>query len=176
VIFIKAIRIILCEEKTFFRNPVIRTCKTEKSSYKKVLRKLKQEEYDVVTLKEYNKKIVEYCQKIGILPEEDEMFVFEYFTKYLKKDFEKNGPLNLGIYFDIEDAKLAEKIVGEVCIYCRNLFVPAYPRCRRLSDRIMRQNGLKINLENSLAKMEKKCDSIINVSNLKISNQEDDFS
>ena len=67
MIFIKAIRLILCEEKTFFQSPIIKTYQTEKGAYKKVLRKLKQEEYDVVTLKEYNKKIVEYCQKLGVL-------------------------------------------------------------------------------------------------------------
>ncbi|MBP3285126.1 MAG: hypothetical protein J6M02_06460 [Clostridia bacterium] len=172
----KAIRVTLCEERTLFGNPVIKTSRTEKGSYKKVLRKLKQEEYDVITLKEYNKKIVEYCNGLGIIPEEDETFLIEYFTKLLKKAFEEKGPLNLGVCFAVEDAKIAEKIIEETCVFCRTLSVPAYPRCRRLSEKIMRQNGLKINLENSLAKIEKKCDSIINVSNLKISNQEDDFS
>ena len=156
-------------------NPVVKTINHEKSSYKKLLRKLKQEEYDIVTLKEYNKKIVEFCNELGIVPEEDETFLLEYFTKSSKRLFEKIGPLNLGVWFEIADAKIAEKLISEICIYCRKLTVPNYPRCRRLADKIMRLNGLKINLENTLAKFEKKCDSIINVNNLKISNQEDDF-
>ena len=154
---------------------MLKTVYHEKASYKKLLRKLKQEEYDIVTLREYNKKIMEYCKEIGVVPENEESFLVEYFTKSLRELFEKKGPLNLGIWFEIQDAKIAEKIIGEICIYCKTLMVPNYPRCRRLSEKIMRQNGLKINLENTLAKFEKKCDSIINIKNLKISNQEDDF-
>lgn len=167
---------ICCKKKTLFGNPIIQTAEIEKDSYKKVLKKLKQQEYDIITLKEYNKKIVEYCNKLGLVAEDEEEFLLEYFSKAIKMYFQKNGPLNLGVLFELKDAVVVEKFLERNCIYCKNICVPNYPRCRRLADKIMRLNGLKINLENSLAKFQKKCDSIINVNNLKISYQEDDFS
>ena len=163
-------------EKTLLGNPIIQTAEIEKESYKKVLKKIKQQEYDIITLKEYNKKIIEYCDKLGISVEDDETFLLEYFTKKTEEYFQKYGPLNLGVLFELKDAVIVEKLIEKNCIYCKNICVPRYPRCRRLADKIMRLNGLKINLENSLAKFQKKCDSIINVNNLKISYQEDDFS
>lgn len=176
MISIKVVRVIVCDEKTLLGNPIIRTSEIEKAPYKKVLKKLKQEEYDIITLKEYNQKIVTYCNELGIIPEEEISFLLEYFTKMVEDYFQKHGPLRLGIVFELKDATLAERLTERLCIYCKNICVPSYPRCRRLADKIMRLNGLKINLENSLAKFEKKCDSIINVNNLKISYQEDDFS
>lgn len=172
---IKAIRVILCEEKTFFGNPIISTFYNEKGVYKKILKKLKQEEYDVITLKEYSKKVISYCDKIGIIVEDEETFLFDYFTKRIMEMFKKSGPLNIGVWFEAKDAKVVEKIICQICVYCKKLTVPNYPRCRRFSEKILWQNGLKINLENTLAKFDKKCDSIINVSELKISGQEDDF-
>ncbi len=165
---IKIVRMNICNERWLLGNPIVEVDIYGKGGYRNIINQLNYAGYDIITLPEYNKKIVKYANKQGITVEEES----EYIPTYIKKKFEKRfhdfGPLDLGLVFSHEDARLAEKIVLNIAKYCRFLSIPDYPRCRRVAETILKNNGLQINLENTLEKIFKKCDIILNVKNLEL--------
>jgi len=165
---IKIARMHICNEKWFLGNPIVESNIYGKGEYKKVINKIKSDDYNIITIPEYNRKIVKYANKKGITVEDELEYIPIYFFKKFKNRFENFGPLDLGLIFDQNDAKLAEKIVLPIAKYCRFLSLPDYPRCRRLAENILKNNGLQINLENTLEKIIKKCDIILNVKNLEL--------
>jgi len=164
----KVARVHICDEKRLFGNPIIETFIYGKGGYKDVINRLSYEEYDIITIPEYDGKIVKYANKKGLIVEEEAEYIPIYIARKLQKRFTDFGPLDLGIVFSQKDAGLVEKIVLPVAKYCRFLSLPNYPRCRRMSDNVLKNNGLQINLENTLEKINKKCDIILNVENLEL--------
>lgn len=164
----KVARVHMCSERWLLGNPIIDVDIYGKGGYKNIINQLSYAEYNVITLPEFNKKIVKYANKLGIIVEEELMYLPIYFEKKFKKRFEDFGPIDLGIIFSQEDGRLAEKIIVRIAKYCRFLTIPAYPRCRRLAENVLKNNGLQINLENTLEKINKKCDIILNVKNLEL--------
>ena len=167
----KVIRMHICNERWILGNPIVDVDIYGKGGYKNIINKLNYAEYNVITIPEYNKKIVKYANKKGITVEEES----EYIPAFIKGKFEKRfyefGPLDLGLVFEQEDARLAGKIVVQIAKYCRFLSLPDYPRCRRLAEIVLKNNGLQINLENTLEKIVKKCDIIFNVKNLELTSR-----
>jgi len=164
----KVTRMHVCNERWILGNPIVEVDIYGKGGYKNIINQLSYAEYDIITLPEYDKKIVNYANKRGITVEDELKYLPIYFEKKFKKRFNDFGPLNLGMIFSQEDARLAEKIVIAVSKYCRFLTLPDYPRTRRVADFVLKNNGLKINLENTIEKIIKKCDIILNVKNLEL--------
>lgn len=158
----------ICDERWLLGNPIVEVDIYGKGGYKNIINQLSYARYDIITLPEYNKKIVKYANKKGITVEEEIEYIPKYLHKRFRKRFEDLGPLDLGLVFSQEDARLAEKIVLPIAKYCRFLSLPNYPRCRRIADTVLKNNGLQINLENSIEKISKKCDIILNVKNLEL--------
>ena len=164
----KVTRMHICDERWLLGNPIVEVDIYGKGGYKNIINKLSYAEYDVITIPEYNKKIVKYANKKGINVEEEAKYIPMYIELKFKKRFEDFGPLDLGLVFSQEDARLAEKIVVRLAKFCRFLTLPDYPRCRRIAENVLKNNGLQINLENTLEKINKKCDIILNVKNLEL--------
>ena len=164
----KIARLHLCDERWLLGNPIVEVDIYGKGGYKNIINQLSYAEYDVITVPEYNKKIVNYANKKSMIVEDEMEYLPIYFEKKFKKRFEDFGPIDLGIVFEQDDAKLAEKIVLKIAKFCRFLTLPDYPRCRRIGESVLKNNGLQINLENTLEKVEKKCDIILDVKTLEL--------
>ena len=165
----KVARMHVLEEKWILGNPIVFVDMYGKGSYKNIINMLSGARYDIITLPDYDRKIVKYANKKGIEVEDEIKFLPIYLEHRFKRRFEDFGPLNLGIVFSQEDARLGTKIALNVAKYCRFLTLPDYPRARRVGDRILNANGLQINLENSIEKIKEKCDIILDISNLELS-------
>ena len=165
---VKVTRMYVCDEKWLIGNPIVEVDIYGKGTYKNIINQLSYAKYDVITLSEYDRKIVKYANKLGITVEDEIMYIPIYIEEKFKKRFHDLGPLDLGMIFGQEDARLAEKIILKIAKYCRFLTIPDYPRCRRVAENVLKSNGLKINLENTLEKVNKKCDIILNVKNLEL--------
>lgn len=159
-------RMHICDERWLLGNPIVEVDIYGKGGYKNIINRLSYAEYDVITLPWYDRKIVKYANKKGITVEDEIKYLPIYFEKKFRKRFEDFGPLDLGFIFSQDDARLAEKIILKISKYCRFLTIPDYPRCRRLAEHILNTEGLKINLENTIDKIHKKCDIIIDVNTL----------
>ena len=81
----------------------------------------------------------------------------------MERIFVEKGPINLGVAFESSDYRLGEKIVLNVCRYARFLTILNCRNSSRLQEKILDFNGLTINIENSIEKIEKKCDIIIDI-------------
>lgn len=165
----KVTRMHICNERWILGNPIVEVDIYGKGGYKNIINKLSYAEYDVITLPDYDRKIVKYAEKKGITVEDEFRYLPIHFDRKFKKRFENLGPLDLGIIFTQEDAKLAEKIIIKIAKYCRFMTIPAYPRCRRVAEKVLSINGLQINLENSIEKIREKCDIILDIENLVLS-------
>lgn len=165
---IKVARLHILSERWLLGNPIVEVNIYGKGGYKNVINKLSYAQYNIITIPQYDRKIAKYATKKGIAVEDEEKYLPIYFFKKFQKRFEDFGPLNLGLVFSQADARLAEKIILPIIKYCRFLSLPDYPRCRRLADYALKNNGLQINLENTLEKINKKCDIILNVENLEL--------
>lgn len=165
---IKVIRMNICNERWLLGNPIVEVDIYGKGGYKNIINELSYAKYDIIAVNGYNKKVVKYANKMGILVEDEIDCIPVYVNKKFEKRFNDFGPLDLGLVFSQEDARLAEKIILRIAKYCRFLSIPNYPRCRRLAESVLKNNGLQINLENTLEKIYKKCDIILNVKNLEL--------
>lgn len=154
-------RVKLLGYTNIFNNPIIYVDSIGEGNYKKILSQSISSGITLFTLKEYNKKIVNFCDKRGIIVEDDFEYLPEYFKDEIKKEFETNGPLNLGIIFENEDRKLANKILKEVCSYARFITIPNRINSLEISKKIFDLNGIIINIEKDIEKICKKCDIII---------------
>ena len=163
---IKVSRMHICDEKWILGNPIVEVDIYGKGGYKNIINQLSSADYNIITLPWYDKKIVRYANKKGITVEDEAEYLPFYFENKFKKRFEDFGPLDLGFVFSQDDARLTEKIIMRITKYCRFLTIPHYPRCRRLAEHIIRTEGLKINLENTIDKIKKKCDIIVDVKTL----------
>ncbi len=165
---IKIARLHMCNERWLFGNPIVEVDIYGKGGYKNIINQLSNANYDIITLPEYHKKIVKYAEKKGITVEAEDEYLPIYFEQKFKKRFEDFGPLDLAFVFQQDDARLAEKIILNITKYCRFLTIPDYPRSRRIADKVLKSEGLKINLENGIDKIKKKCDIIIDVKTLEL--------
>ena len=168
---IKIARVRFSDEKRLFGNPIIDAGLFGKSGYKSVINRISELNYSIITVPEYNEKVVKYANKKDIVVEDESEFLPLFFEKKFKDEFERLGPLNLGMIFLQDDARLAEKIAVKVARFCRFLTLPNYPRCRRVAEFVFYNNGLQINLENTLEKITKKCDIILDVENLELTSE-----
>ena len=125
------------------KNPIIKINEFGEGNYKKIIKQALNDDVKLFTLKNYDKKIVEYCDLFGKVVEDE----FIYLTR------------------------LGEKILLKVCKYCRFLSVLDYRNSAKMQEKILDLNGLTINIENAIEKIEKKCDIIIDI-NKKINEEE----
>lgn len=166
---LKVARMHILEERWILGNPIVFVDIYGKGGYKNIINMLSGARYDIITLPNYDRKIVKYANKKGIQVEDEFKFLPIYFERKFKKRFDDFGPLDLGIIFSKEDARIGEKVALKVAKYCRFLTLPNLPRSRRVGDRILNANGLQINLENSIEKIKEKCDIILDIKNLELS-------
>ena len=164
----KVSRMHICDDRWLLGNPIVEVDIYGKGGYKNIINQLSNADYGVITLPEYNKKIVRYAQKKNIIVEAEDEYLPIYFERKFKKRFEDFGPLDLAFVFSHDDARLAEKIIMKVTKYCRFLTIPDYPRSRRIAENVLKSEGLKINLENGIDKIKKKCDIIIDIKTLEL--------
>ena len=164
----KIARVSFCDEKWLFGNPIIEVTNYNKGRYKNIISGLKNDGYNIITVNEYNKRLVDFASCKGIIVEDEIRYIPVYIENILKDHFLEFGPINLGMIFFNYDSRLAEKIVLKIAKYCRFLTLPNYPRCKRVAKKVLNENGLQINIENSLAKIKEKCDSILDVKNLEL--------
>ena len=123
---------------------------------------------DKFTLKEYDKKIVSFCDKLGIIVEDDNKYLPIYFKEKIEEQFNKSGPLNIGVLFENKDRKVANKILKEVCVYARFITIKACINSEEIAKNIFDLNGIIINIEKDIEKICKKCDIIIDIKNCEI--------
>lgn len=103
--------------------------------------------------------------------EDEYIYLPTFFEEKMERIFTKKGPINLGVIFNSADFKLGEKILMKVCKYARFLTILKYRNSRRIQEKILSFNGLTINVENTIEKIQKKCDIIIDI-NKKINEEE----
>lgn len=165
---IKVTRMHICDERWLLGNPIVEVDIYGKGGYKNIINQLSYANYNIITVSDYNEKIVKYANKKDIVVEDELEYLPIYFEKKFKKRFEDLGPLDLGIVFEQKDAKLGGKIILNIAKFCRFLTIPNYPRCRRIAEQVLKNNGLQINLENTIEKVFQKCDIILDVRNLEL--------
>jgi hypothetical protein len=144
-------------------NPIIKINEFGTGNYKKIIKQALKNDVKLFTLKEYNKKIVDYCSLFDKTVEDEFIYLPTFFKEKMEIIFVEKGPVNIGVVFDNSDFRLGEKIVLNVCKYARFLSVINYRNSDRLQEKILDFNGLTINIENSIEKIEKKCDIIIDI-------------
>ena len=93
---IKVSRMHICDEKWILGNPIVEVDIYGKGGYKNIINQLSSAGYDIITLPEYNKKIVKYAIKKGIMIEDELKYLPIYFENKFRKRFENFGPLDLG--------------------------------------------------------------------------------
>jgi len=164
-------RIDVIGETKILKNPIIRINDFGEGSYKKIIKKALDDNIKLFTLKEYNKKIIEFCKLFGKDVEDEYIYLPTFFKEKMEILFDKIGPLNLGVIFSASDFRLGEKILLNVCRYSKFLTIANYRNSSRIQEKILDLNGLTINIENSIEKIKKKCDIIIDI-NKKINEEE----
>ena len=92
---IKVSRMHICDERWLLGNPIVEVDIYGKGGYKNIINQLSNADYDVITLPEYNKKIVKYAGKKNIVVEAEDEYLPIYFEGKFKKRFEDFGPLDL---------------------------------------------------------------------------------
>ena len=102
----KVSRMHICNERWLLGNPIVEVDIYGKGGYKNIINQLSNADYNVITLPEYNKKIVRYAQRKNITVEAEEEYLPIYFEKKFKKRFEDFCPLDLAFVFSHEDARL----------------------------------------------------------------------
>ena len=132
-------------------------------NYRKIIKQAINKGINKFTLKEYDKKIVSFCDEFGIIVEDDYKYLPIFFKDKVEKMFEEYGPLNLGVIFENKDRKLANKILKEVCVYTRFITILDCINSEEISENIFKFNGIIINIEKDVEKICKKCDIIIDV-------------
>jgi hypothetical protein len=155
-------------ETKFLKTPIIEISRGEKGKYKSIIRKLAKRGITTVTLKEYNKKIVDFCNKKNIIVEDEAYYIPMILEEKIKEIFSKEGALNIGVLYEKDDIKIAEKTIIRICRYARFLSIPKLSRSNNVAEKIFNLNGLRVNIENSIEKILKKCDIIIDVSEASI--------
>lgn len=150
-------------------NPIISIENVGSGSYKKIIKQALSLGISKFTLKEYDKKIVSFCDKLGIIVEDDYKYLPQFFYEQLEEKFREKGPLNLGVLFDNKDRKLANKILKEVCVYARFITIPNCINAEEIAKNIFIFNGIIINIEKDIEKICKKCDIIIDIKKCQIS-------
>lgn len=149
-------------------NPIISIENIGSGSYKKIIKQALKIDMNKFTLKEYDKKIVSFCNKLGIIVEDDYQYLPTYFKQKIEAIFNTDGPLNLGVIFENTDRKLANKILKEICVYARFITIPNCINSEEISKNIFELNGIIINIEKDIEKICKKCDIIIDIKNCEV--------
>ena len=132
-------------------------------SYKKIIKQALELGIEKFTLKEYDKKIVSFCKEKGIIVEDDYKYLPEFWDEIIKKEFDANGPLNLGVIFENRDRKVVYQILKKICVYARFITIPNCINREEICKNIFEFNGIIINVEKDIDKICKKCDIIIDV-------------
>ena len=165
---IQLARINIINHTKLFNNPIISIEEVGAGYYKKIIKQALELEIEKFTLKEYNKKIVDFCTKKGIIVEDDYKYLPVFWKEKIKKEFDKNGPLNLGIIFENKDRKVVYQILKKICVFARFITIPNCINSEEISKNIFEFNGIIINVEKDIDKICKKCDIIIDVKRCKI--------
>ena len=82
---VKIMRLHICDERWLLGNPIVEVDIYGKGGYKNIINQLSYADYDIVTVSEYNKKIVKYANKKNITVEDE----LEYLPSFFEKKFEK---------------------------------------------------------------------------------------
>jgi len=164
-------RIDVVGESKVLKNPIIKINEFGEGIYKKIIKQALACDAELFTLKEYDKKIVEFCELNGKIVEDEYIYLPTFFEEKMERIFYKKGPLSLGVVFNNCDYRLGEKILLKICKYSRFLTILNYRNCNKIQEKVLDLNGLTINIENSIEKIKKKCDIIIDI-NKKIVREE----
>ena len=151
-------------------NPIISIESIGEGQYKKIIKQAVYCGINKFTLREYDKKIVSFCEKLGIIVEDDNEYLPIYFKQRIENIFDEKGPLNLGVIFENKDRILTNKILKEVCVYARFITIANCINSEEISRNIFNLNGIIINIEKDIEKICKKCDIIIDIKNCQIVN------
>lgn len=143
--------------------PIISIESIGSGNYKKIIKQALQMGINKFTLKEYDKKIVSFCNKLGIIVEDDYKYLPEFLKEKIEKQFNEKGPLNLGMIFENKDRKIAKKILKEICVYARFITISECVNSNEILQNIFDYNGIIINIEKNIDKIYKKCDIIIDI-------------
>ena len=84
----KVARLHLCDERWLLGNPIVEVDIYGKGGYKNIINQLSYAEYDIITIPEYNKKIVNYANKKSMIVEDELEYLQIYFEKKFKKRLE----------------------------------------------------------------------------------------
>jgi len=161
-------RINIINYTKILNNPIISIENVGTGIYKKIIKQAIDFGINKFTLKEYDKKIVSFCSKLGIIVEDDDKYLPVYFNKKIKEQFDTYGPLNIGVIYENKDRQLANKILKEICIYSRFITIPSCINSEEISKNIFELNGIIINIEKDIEKICKKCDIIIDIKNCEV--------
>ena len=152
------------------KKPLVRINDIGEGNYKKIINKVIPKD-TIFTLKEYDKKIVEFSNKKGIVVEDENIFIPTFFEQKMETLFNKKGPLNVGIIFLQKDYKLGEKIILKLCKFSKFLTMLKYRNSSKLVEKVLDNEGLIINVENNEQRIRKGCDILLDL-NKKIDEEE----
>ena len=150
-------------ETSVFKLPIIYANEYGKGVYKKIIKKIIDDGIEIITLQEYDKQIVEYCSRCGMIVEDEATYIPMFFCDKIKNEFCDNGPLNVGIISNKNDRAIVEKIALKICKYTKFMTILNLVGRDRIANKVLRENGLVLNIENSIEKIRKKCDIIIDI-------------
>jgi len=165
---IKLARINIKNYTKIFNNPIISIENIGTGFYKKIIKKAVLLGVNKFTLKEYDKKLVSFCDKLGIIIEDDYKYLPGFFKEKIENIFNEKGPLNIGVVFENTDRKLANNILKEICVYARFITIPNCINSEEISKDMLKFNGIIINIEKYIEKIYEKCDIIIDVKKCQI--------
>lgn len=149
-------------------NPIISIENIGSGMYKKIIKQAIYNGINKFTLKEYDKKIVSFCTKLGIIVEDDNKYLPIFFKEKIEEQFNIKGSLNLGVLIENKDRKIANKILKEICVYARFITISNCINSEEISKNIFDLNGIIINIEKDIEKICKKCDIIIDIEKCEI--------
>ena len=175
MIIIKLARINIITYTKIFNIPIISIETVGTGNYKKIIKQAISVGINRFTLKEYDKKIVDFCSKLGIIVEDDYKYLPIFFEDKIEKMFNVNGPLNLGFVFENADRALVNKILKIVCVYARFITIPKCINAEKISNNIFNLNGIIINIEKDIEKICKTCDIIIDVKKCEINYRDTNY-
>ncbi len=85
---IKIARVRFSDEKRLFGNPIIDAGLLGKSGYKSAINRISELNYSIITVPEYNEKVVKYANKRNIVVEDESEFLPLFFEKKFKDEFD----------------------------------------------------------------------------------------
>ena len=167
------VRVRLTGRKTIFKSEIIevRGRKELVGSYKKIIKKLYRENVNIILMQEYNKHIVNYAQKFGIIVEDEFEIIPEKIRKIIESTFEEKGGLSVGLFF-YDNEELGKKITKEIIDFVRVLYMQNFSGSKFFGEKIFEETGLQIIFEKDLDKIRRKNIIVIDANDeIKINNR-----